>query len=223
MHPHHLHFTGCPHCFVAQFFAPAPPTAAPLEPGRGPAPMAAAMPKHRPAQAYELTIDELQECRQVFRETPADASMDTMLFTLLQMLREVHIQPTLPQEALKERLRTGGLSFQNFVSIVKAEKAVYCAQVASNANDDLLNVFVSLGGSSDRTGAVDMNKLRELVREFKLGVNLEKLAAEVDEDKNNTLDFLEFATILVPGPHPKSSISPGCGGVLMGACTTATM
>ena len=53
-----------------------------------------------------------------------------------------------------------------------------------------------MGGNSDRTGAIQTDKLTAACQEFGLTIDINALIREVDDDGNGTVDFDEFTMMM---------------------------
>mmetsp|Transcript_829 Transcript_829/g.1186 ORF Transcript_829/g.1186 Transcript_829/m.1186 type:complete len:148 (-) Transcript_829:98-541(-) len=56
--------------------------------------------------------------------------------------------------------------------------------------------FVSMGGNSDMTGEVNTEKLKKVVKDYKLSINIEGLLKEIDTDRSGYIDFEEFKALI---------------------------
>ena len=59
-----------------------------------------------------------------------------------------------------------------------------------------MSAFVAMGGNSDRTGAIQTEKLTAACQEFGLTIDIDALIREVDDDGNGTVDFDEFTMMM---------------------------
>ena len=60
----------------------------------------------------------------------------------------------------------------------------------------IVSAFVAMGGNSDRTGAIQTDKLTKACQEFGLTIDIDALIREVDDDGNGTVDFDEFTMMM---------------------------
>lgn len=59
-----------------------------------------------------------------------------------------------------------------------------------------VDAFIALGGNADKTGQVSAEKLRLIVKEFGLTIDIERLIREVDTDHSGFIDYQEFAVMM---------------------------
>jgi len=63
---------------------------------------------------------------------------------------------------------------------------------------DTIDAFVALGGNADKTGFIDTARLICVVKEeFGMTIKIERTIAELDKDKDERLDFQEFAALFL--------------------------
>ena len=84
---------------------------------------------------------------------------------------------------------TGYIKFSDFLSIYFKNKNAGL----ENNDDDLLDVFVSLGGNEDKSGNIEASKLIKIIKhEFNMTIDIEKLIKDVDTDGSGEIEFDEF-------------------------------
>lgn len=59
-----------------------------------------------------------------------------------------------------------------------------------------VDAFIALGGNADKTGNVVADKLRNIVKEFGLTIDIDRLIREVDTDHSGLIDYQEFAVMM---------------------------
>ncbi len=59
-----------------------------------------------------------------------------------------------------------------------------------------VDAFIALGGNADKTGNVQADKLRGIVKEFGLTIDIDRLIREVDTDHSGLIDYQEFAVMM---------------------------
>lgn len=61
---------------------------------------------------------------------------------------------------------------------------------------DTVDAFIALGGSADKTGNVSADKLRTIIKDFGLTIDIDRLIREVDTDHSGLIDYQEFAVMM---------------------------
>ena len=59
-----------------------------------------------------------------------------------------------------------------------------------------VDAFIALGGNADKTGQISTEKLRSVVNEFGLTINIDKLILDTDTDRSGFIDYNEFAEMM---------------------------
>jgi calmodulin len=59
-----------------------------------------------------------------------------------------------------------------------------------------VDAFIALGGNPDKTGQISTDKLRHVVKEFGLTIDINRLIAETDTDRSGFIDYNEFAVMM---------------------------
>lgn len=154
-------------------------------------------------------------------ETLVHESYLTQMADLEQLLHSLQIplQPISSRACQEEFQRSKGrFSFRDFVSLLERLKTLHGKWMhklrGKMLDDDLLEAFVAVGGQSDSNGEVDLSKMRAVVGEFQLNVDLDKIIAEMDNDGSANIDFGEFASLIRDsnagggGPNSKHKSPP---------------
>jgi Ca2+-binding EF-hand superfamily protein len=136
-------------------------------------------------------------------ETLVHESYLTQMADLEQLLHSLQIplQPISLRACQEEFQRSKGrFSFRDFISLLERLKTLHGKWMhklrGKLLDDDLLEAFVAVGGQSDSNGEVDLSKMRAVVGEFQLNVDLDKIIAEMDNDGSANIDFGEFASLI---------------------------
>ena len=66
----------------------------------------------------------------------------------------------------------------------------------SPRQSDTVDAFIALGGSADKTGNVSADKLRTIIKDFGLTIDIDRLIREVDTDHSGLIDYQEFAVMM---------------------------
>jgi len=59
-----------------------------------------------------------------------------------------------------------------------------------------VDAFIALGGNADKTGEISTDKLRSIVKDFGLTIDIEKLIRETDTDHSGFIDYNEFKVMM---------------------------
>lgn len=137
------------------------------------------------------------------------------------MLKQLLLTVQLPAIALLEEVamirfhgKTTTFSFMDFCDLLEVCKTIHCRWLTKvrghPLDDDLLEAFVAVGGKEDSSGMVDLDQLRQVVSEFHLDVDLDKIVREMDSDGSAQIEFHEFADLLRDeGGGAKATRRPG--------------
>eukprot|EP01012_Entosiphon_sulcatum_P025383 TRINITY_DN306_c2_g1_i1.p1 TRINITY_DN306_c2_g1~~TRINITY_DN306_c2_g1_i1.p1 ORF type:complete len:479 (-),score=48.18 TRINITY_DN306_c2_g1_i1:6-1442(-) len=159
------------------------PTGSPLDDGRE-------TPTSR--SSVTLTPQEVATCRTLFTE---GYRIDGIA-RLTEILEQLNVPP-LDNTLLGRYFTNGPLDINDFIEVVQACKGRFLrSRSRDTRQEDLLDVFVSLGGRVDQTGVIDTKLLKSIVEEFKLDINIDKFIQETDMDGNTDIDFNEFVVLL---------------------------
>mmetsp|Transcript_41702 Transcript_41702/g.77758 ORF Transcript_41702/g.77758 Transcript_41702/m.77758 type:complete len:149 (+) Transcript_41702:80-526(+) len=146
-----------------------------------------------------MVLDEqfIQKCREAFNTFDQDGSgtIDTQEMKLL--LEAIGEAPT--EEELFRFMAdvdedgTGEIEFAEFLRAFEKQRGG-----AQEIEDELdtLDAFVALGGNADKTGFIDTTRLVHVVKdEFGMTIKIERLIEELDKDKDNKINYQEFAAL----------------------------
>mmetsp|Transcript_65673 Transcript_65673/g.182754 ORF Transcript_65673/g.182754 Transcript_65673/m.182754 type:complete len:149 (+) Transcript_65673:135-581(+) len=148
-----------------------------------------------------MVLDEqfIQKCREAFNTFDQDGSgtIDTQEMKLL--LEAIGEAPT-KEELFRfmadvDEDGTGEIEFAEFLQAFEKQRGG--AQVIEDELDTL-DAFVALGGNADKTGFVDTPRLIRVVKdEFGMTIKIERLIEELDKDRDNKLNYQEFAALFM--------------------------
>lgn len=140
----------------------------------------------------------------------------TELEALMHSL-QVPLQP-ISKKVCEDEFRStkGRFSYRDFVVLLERLKTLHAKWLhklrGKALDDDLLEAFVAVGGGADSHGEVDLAKMREVVGEFHLNVDLDRIIADMDSDGSANIDFGEFASLIRDDQNSRRhSASPGSG------------
>ena len=67
---------------------------------------------------------------------------------------------------------------------------------SSRFTHPLVDAFVAFGGTRDKSGSIDNQRLIKTVRDdFGLTVKIERLLEELDKDRDGKISYSEFASL----------------------------
>ena len=85
----------------------------------------------------------------------------------------------------------GDLDFPGVLQVVTK-----CLVRQESPDDTTLSTFVALGGNANRTGGISVAKLKNLIYELGIPLNIDRLVKQMDSDCAASLDFSEFSALL---------------------------
>eukprot|EP00966_Prymnesium_polylepis_P234625 5427277-Prymnesium_polylepis.1 len=146
----------------------------------------------------ELSNEEIEACRDAFSKFDKDGSgaiSDWELRAMLQcesVLDSMNWRCTMGQDPTDEELfdmiaevdsdGSGEIDFSEFLKVIIAQKAKQAGQ------DD--------ESDTDKTGEISTDKLRSIVKDFGLTIDIEKLIRETDTDHSGFIDYNEFKVMM---------------------------
>ena len=74
---------------------------------------------------------------------------------------------------------SGNIDFQEFLQVIEKQRD---SQGDTGEDWDMVSAFVALGGNPDKTGEIDIEKLRNTIEKFELTIDIEGLIEETDKD-----------------------------------------
>jgi calmodulin len=92
----------------------------------------------------------------------------------------------------------GGKGEIEFYEFLRAFENQRGGKVDPEAEMDILDAFVALGGNKDKSGFIDSSSLARVVRdEFGMTIRLDKLLEELDIDHDGRISFSEFKNLFL--------------------------
>lgn len=139
----------------------------------------------------ELTFEEQSRARQIFQRhvdnhITTESELRTALAEIGQFPSDGEIQVCLDTFGHK-------MNFNHFLLYLAYLKSVFLKPPPRDV--DTVRAFVALGGSMDRKGTVNTNRLRSTIRDFDLTIDIDAMLKEVDDDDNGTIDYGEFKSL----------------------------
>lgn len=84
------------------------------------------------------------------------------------------------------------------------------AIVSSSSDAAILAAFVSMGGSSDRSGHVDTGRIRSVINEVGLTIGIDELLSLLDTDQSGSIEYDEFKCLFEEEEDTVSSEAKTC-------------
>ncbi len=168
----------------------------------------------------QLSNEEIEACRAAFANFDKDGSGSIDAFELKAML-SCAPRPLLPNftgtphppvsparaamgqdledEEIFDLIATvdadgsGQIDFPEFLTVILNQKAATAGQ---DDESDTVDAFIALGGNDDKTGQVSTDKLRGIIKDFGLTIDIERLIRETDLDHSGFIDYDEFKTMM---------------------------
>merc|ERR1712072_1554201 len=84
---------------------------------------------------------------------------------------------------------SGEIDFGEFMKVIMGQKEKMANQ---DDESDTLDAFIALGGQADKSGEIMTEKLRKIIKDFGLTIDIDKLIRETDTDGSGFIDYEEF-------------------------------
>mmetsp|Transcript_15900 Transcript_15900/g.67034 ORF Transcript_15900/g.67034 Transcript_15900/m.67034 type:complete len:148 (+) Transcript_15900:3319-3762(+) len=144
-----------------------------------------------------LSQEDITACREAFDKFDKDGSGTIDASELKATLNAMGQNPT--EEEIFQMIsqvdddNSGEIEFAEFMKVIENQKAS-----AAKASDetDTIEAFVALGGNADKTGEISTEKLRAVVKDFGLTIDIDKLIRETDADGSGQVDYPEFKAMM---------------------------
>eukprot|EP01016_Furgasonia_blochmanni_P003441 TRINITY_DN11351_c0_g1_i6.p1 TRINITY_DN11351_c0_g1~~TRINITY_DN11351_c0_g1_i6.p1 ORF type:complete len:196 (+),score=79.88 TRINITY_DN11351_c0_g1_i6:65-652(+) len=144
-----------------------------------------------------LTEKEKEKCIEAFHAFDKNGSKAIDSDELRQVLEEMGQKPT-EEEILKminevDQGNKGAIDLNDFLKVIAYQK------LAQQNNDeyDTIDAFVALGGSPDKKGYIDAEKLIKIIKEdFNMTIDIERLIMEIDFNNSGKIEYPEFKELL---------------------------
>eukprot|EP00238_Polyblepharides_amylifera_P014856 CAMPEP_0196578212 /NCGR_PEP_ID=MMETSP1081-20130531/7157_1 /TAXON_ID=36882 /ORGANISM="Pyramimonas amylifera, Strain CCMP720" /LENGTH=155 /DNA_ID=CAMNT_0041897355 /DNA_START=415 /DNA_END=879 /DNA_ORIENTATION=+ len=147
-----------------------------------------------------LTDDEMKKMRESFALVDRDNSGTIDMGELKLVLNEMGQTPS--EDELFVMISSidedgnGGITFDEFIKSIGNQK--FFQGVGQKYQDpdetDTIEAFVALGGNSDKTGFIQIDRLNDVLGIFELSGQLTNMVQEADTDKSGEIDYIEFKT-----------------------------
>ena len=140
-----------------------------------------------------LTQADIDKCREAFERFDKDGSGSIDAWELKETLKAMGQNPT--EEEVFQMLAqvdddgSGTIDFPEFLKVIEQQKE---AMEAQGDETDVQAAWVAMGGEPDKSGEVDVEKLRRTIKAFELTIDIDKLIVETDTDGSGFIDYEEF-------------------------------
>jgi calmodulin len=140
-----------------------------------------------------LTQADIDKCREAFERFDKDGSGSIDAWELKETLKAMGQNPT--EEEVFQMLAqvdddgSGTIDFPEFLKVIEQQKE---AMEAQGDETDVHAAWVAMGGEPDKSGEVDVEKLRRTIKAFELTIDIDKLIVETDTDGSGFIDYEEF-------------------------------
>jgi Ca2+-binding EF-hand superfamily protein len=140
-----------------------------------------------------LTQADIDKCREAFERFDKDGSGSIDAWELKETLKAMGQNPT--EEEVFQMLAqvdddgSGTIDFPEFLKVIEQQKE---AMEAQGDETDVHAAWVAMGGEADKSGEVDVEKLRRTIKAFELTIDIDKLIVETDTDGSGFIDYEEF-------------------------------
>lgn len=152
----------------------------------------------------------LQQYRVAFADIDVNGDGKLDIWEIRRVFQSVGIVPKEDDlYALAQAADTSGdgaIDFDEFVAVLESSGR---REVQLGDELETLEAFTALGGNSDKTGSIDTQKVKQVIGEFGLTIEIEELLSFLDSDASGLIDFEEFRRLFVEGG--------GAGGAGAGA------
>ena len=144
-----------------------------------------------------LTEHERYRAEREYASCPAPFGREQALARLAALGERV------TQGELETLLRDAGhdeevgtvVTMERWLKVLAALKLRFL-ETTAQPDGDQVEAFASLGGCRDKTGHIAAAKLKAVFEDFSLGIDIERLMDEMDEEKDGLVSYHEFAQLL---------------------------
>lgn len=144
-----------------------------------------------------LSNEEIEACREAFQKFDRDGSGAIDRFELRAALQAMGQDPS--EDEVYDLIQqvdadgSGEVSFAELLALMAAQKE---KMVNASDDSDTVDAFVALGGGADKSGEISTERLRKVVRDFGLTIEIDAMIAEADQDNSGLIDYDEFKEMM---------------------------
>ena len=144
-----------------------------------------------------LSQQEIEKAHDAFEKFDVDHSGCNDAWELKEAMKSLGQNPTDEEVfGLLAQVNTdgsGNIDFQEFLQVIEKQRD---SQGDTGEDWDMVSAFVALGGNADKSGEIDIDKLRDMINKFELTIDIEGLIEETDKDGSGLIDYGEFKAML---------------------------
>lgn len=141
----------------------------------------------------------MQQYRMAFRDFDANGDGRLDIWEIRRVFEVVGITPREEDlcllAAAADTSGDGSIDFDEFVAVLEAGTR----QSESRDEQETVEAFLALGGNADKTGSIDSDKVKQVIAEFGLTIEIDELLSYLDADKSGMIDFEEFSRLFDHG------------------------
>ena len=144
-----------------------------------------------------LSQQEIEKAHDAFEKFDVDHSDCIDAWELKEAMKSLGQNPTDEEVfgllAQVDTDGSGNIDFQEFLQVIEKQRD---SQGDTGEDWDMVSAFVALGGNADKSGEIDIDKLRDMINKFELTIDIEGLIEETDKDGSGLIDYGEFKAML---------------------------
>ncbi|MGB1599143.1 MAG: EF-hand domain-containing protein [Promethearchaeia archaeon] len=144
-----------------------------------------------------LSQQEIEKAHDAFEKFDVDHSGCIDAWELKEAMKSLGQNPTDEEVfgllAQVDTDGSGNIDFQEFLQVIEKQRD---SQGDTGEDWDMVSAFVALGGNADKSGEIDIDKLRDMINKFELTIDIEGLIEETDKDGSGLIDYGEFKAML---------------------------
>lgn len=144
-----------------------------------------------------LSQQEIEKAHDAFEKFDVDHSGCIDAWELKEAMKSLGQNPTDEEVfgllAQVDTDGSGNIDFQEFLQVIEKQRD---SQGDTGEDWDMVSAFVALGGNADKSGEIDIDKLRDMITKFELTIDIEGLIEETDKDGSGLIDYGEFKAML---------------------------
>ena len=144
-----------------------------------------------------LSQQEIEKAHDAFEKFDVDHSGCIDAWELKEAMKSLGQNPTDEEVfwllAQVDTDGSGNIDFQEFLQVIEKQRD---SQGDTGEDWDMVSAFVALGWNADKSGEIDIDKLRDMINKFELTIDIEGLIEETDKDGSGLIDYGEFKAML---------------------------